>query len=120
MVNVAKIEMLIKAKGWSNSYFCGLFGKNRGWIRDWKHGKGLPDANMLQGIADKLETTADYLTDKTDIKEKPAAKSDELYRLSRREKELLLAFRKRNKDVQDAALRTAGVDPDSIPSESEK
>lgn len=69
MVNINKTEELIKEKGWSNSYFCSLFNKNRGWIRDWKRGVGLPDENTLQLIADRLDTTVDYLTDKTDIKE---------------------------------------------------
>jgi transcriptional regulator with XRE-family HTH domain len=76
MVNITKIEALIKANGWSNSYFCNLFNKNRGWIRDWKRGKGLPDENTLQAIADKLDTTVDYLTDKTDKKEKPPVNND--------------------------------------------
>lgn len=72
MVNIAKVESLIKEKGWSNSYFCALLGKNNGWIRDWKRGRGLPDKNALQDIADKLETTVDYLTDKTEQKNKPS------------------------------------------------
>ena len=32
-----------------------------------EHGVGLPDENTLQAIADKLDTTVDYLTDKTDV-----------------------------------------------------
>ncbi|WP_195201356.1 helix-turn-helix domain-containing protein [Faecalispora jeddahensis] len=71
MLNIPKIEALIKEKGWSNSYFCSLFGKNPGWIKDWKRGKGLPDENTLQIISDKLNTTVDYLTDKTEQKNKP-------------------------------------------------
>ena len=72
MLNISKIESLINSKGWSNTYFAGLFDKNKGWVRDWKRGRGLPDANMLQAIADKLGTTVEYLTDQTDIKNKPA------------------------------------------------
>ena len=72
MVNIHKIESLIKDKGWSNTYFCTLFDKNKGWIRDWKRNRGLPDENTLQSIADKLGTTVDYLTDKSEQKEKPA------------------------------------------------
>mgnify|MGYP000992170857 FL=1 len=70
MVNIHKIESLIKDKGWSNTYFCTLFDKNKGWIRDWKRNRGLPDENTLQSIADKLGTTVDYLTDKSEQKEK--------------------------------------------------
>lgn len=81
MLNIAKVEALIKENGWSNSYFCCLFGKSRGWIRDWKRGAGLPDENALKAIADRLDTTVEYLTDQTDEKgkkNKPAANSDEL------------------------------------------
>ena len=77
MVNVTKIEALIDEKGWSNSYFCSLFNKNSGWIKDWKRGRGLPDENTLQFVADKLGTTVDYLTDKTDQKNKPLVNNDE-------------------------------------------
>lgn len=76
MANITKIEALIKEKGWSNSYFCSLLNKNRGWIRDWKRGVGLPDENTLQTIADKLDTTVDYLTDKTEQKNKPSDDSE--------------------------------------------
>lgn len=72
MLNISKTESLISEKGWSNTYFSSLFNKNKGWVRDWKRGRGLPDMNMLQAIADKLDTTVEYLTDQTDIKNKPA------------------------------------------------
>ena len=73
------MEMLIKEHGWNNTYFSSLFGKSRQWITDMKKkGLGIPDENMLQSIADKLDTTVDYLTDQTDKKNKPAAKRDEL------------------------------------------
>lgn len=79
MLNLSRLEKAIKEKGWSKVYFSDLLGKNKGWITDMKRGVGLPDANMLQAIADKLETTVEYLTDKTDIKNKPAAdKGDRL------------------------------------------
>ena len=70
MLNISKLENLIKSRGWSNSYFCNLFSKNRGWISDMKRGVGLPDKNTLDCMADKLGTTVDYLTDKSEQKEK--------------------------------------------------
>ena len=79
MLNVSKVEQLISDKGWKKPFFCALFDKERGWISDWKRGRGLPDDNLLSQIADKLDTTVEYLTDQTDIKEKPATqKGDEL------------------------------------------
>ena len=71
LLNINRLESLIRKHGWSNTYFSSQFGKSRSWISDMKHGVGLPDENTLQAIADKLDTTVDYLTDKTDKKEKP-------------------------------------------------
>lgn len=71
MLKIDRLEQLIKSKGWSNVYFSNLLGKNAGWIKDMKRGRGLPDENTLEQIADKLDTTVEYLTDKTDIKNKP-------------------------------------------------
>ena len=88
MVNVYKIESLIKEKGWSNTYFSSLFDKSRSWLVDMKHGKGLPDENTLACIADKLGTTIEYLTDVSEQKNKPSAEArglteiqDEILRL---------------------------------------
>lgn len=71
MVNITKIEQLIKNKGWSNTFFAEQFGRSKVWISDMKRGRSLPDENTLQTIADKLDTTVDYLTDKTEQKNKP-------------------------------------------------
>lgn len=71
MVNITKIETLIKEKGWTKKFFSEQLGKNHGWIGDMKRGYGLPDENTLRVIADKLDTTVEYLTDKTEQKNKP-------------------------------------------------
>ena len=76
LLNINRLESLIRKHGWSNTYFSSQFGKSRSWISDMKHGVGLPDENTLQAIADKLDTTVDYLTDKTDKKEKPPVNND--------------------------------------------
>ena len=78
MLNIAKVEKLIKERGWSKVYFNKLFGRSVAWINDWKRGYTPDDATIAQ-IADRLNTTVDYLTDKTDNKNKPAPKyEDEL------------------------------------------
>lgn len=62
---------------------CRSFGKNVTWLADMERGRGLPDENTLQAIADKLGTTVNYLTDKTDQKEKPLTKREEPTELER-------------------------------------
>lgn len=78
MFNIVRLEALIKEKGWSKTYFADQLGKNKGWITDMKRGVGLPDRNIIEQIAELLGTTADYLLDKTDNKNKPALNEDEL------------------------------------------
>jgi len=77
MLNISKVESLIKEKGWSKAYFCKRFNHSRTWIDDWKRDRGIPDDNMLTQIADLLGTTIEYLTDKSDQKNKPLVNNDE-------------------------------------------
>ena len=72
MLNVNKLETLIKEKGWSNSYFADQFGRSKTWISDMKRGRGIPDENLISQISDKLNTTVEYLTDQTDKKKSAA------------------------------------------------
>ena len=104
MVNIYKVETLIKEKGWSNSYFCSLLGKNSGWIKDWKRNRGLPDENTLQSIADKLGTTVEYLTDKSEQKEKPPANAESLSDI---ENEILEIYHNLPADKKQAFITVA-------------
>jgi len=76
LLNIARLEDLIKSKGWSKTYFAAKFGKNKGWISDMKRGIGLPDNNMICAIADELNTSVEYLTNESDQKEKPLVNGD--------------------------------------------
>jgi transcriptional regulator with XRE-family HTH domain len=103
MLNIHKIETLIQERGWSNTYFASLFNKNKGWIRDMKRGRGLPDGNLLEQIADKLDTTVDYLTDQSDIKKEPTAQIGD--KLFGEEAEILKMFRAASPELKAAAWR---------------
>lgn len=89
MLNISKFENLLKENGMSKAYFCDSFNHSRTWIDDWKRGVGVPKDNLLQAIADKLDTTVDYLTDKTEQKNKPATESDRLGAYEKRIIELM-------------------------------
>jgi transcriptional regulator with XRE-family HTH domain len=73
-VNIEKIKSLAKEKGISISFICESVGMGRGYLNDIKKSNGgdIPD-DRLDIIIGILNTTIDYLTDKTDIKEKPAS-----------------------------------------------
>ena len=70
-VDVDRIKLLAKAQGKSLKYLCDKIGKRGSFISEVKHEKDRFDQHELQVIADELNTTVDYLTDKTDQKEKP-------------------------------------------------
>ena len=77
-VNIGKIKSLAKEQGLSLKYLCSYLGKNgRVFFANVKNGIDRMDAHELSLIADKLNTTSDYLTDKTDQKEKPTAVTGE-------------------------------------------
>lgn len=104
MLNIPKIEALIKEKGWSKKYFCDLFNHSRTWIDDWKRGVGVPKGNVLEAIAEVLDTTVEYLTDKTDIKEqknKPTTDRSKLKPLSRESLDIIDSL---PEDLQKIAL----------------
>lgn len=83
-VNVDRIKALAKTQGLTMTYLCSLFGKRATFLSDVRLGKDHIDENELSIIADKLNTTVEYLTGQTDDpacpdEKKPAAETgDEL------------------------------------------
>jgi transcriptional regulator with XRE-family HTH domain len=93
---IDRLEEVIKDNGWSNTYFCASMGKSRSWILDMKHGKGMPDDDGIREIARVSKTTFEYLTGKTDIKNKPTVKNGEP--MSDEDVEILKLFRELSPD----------------------
>ena len=73
MVNIDKIKALAKEKGVSITFLCQAIGQGAYYFNDVKRRNGSIPDDRLAIIADTLSTTADYLTDKTDQKEKPTS-----------------------------------------------
>ena len=97
MVNIDKIKALAKEKGVSITFLCQAIGQGAYYFNDVKRRNGSIPDERLRKIADMLETTPDYLTDKTEQKEKPTSKEvdvDDLLKtmlnLPREKKEELL------------------------------
>ena len=74
--NIGKIKALANEKGVKMKYFCDQFGKQQSFMTDIKNGKNYLDEDQLEFIADTLNTTIEYLTDQTEVKEKPSAETD--------------------------------------------
>lgn len=70
-VNSAKLKTLLKERGFTMKYFNDLLGKNRSYLSNVLTGSDSISDEELKIVADKLGTTVDYLTDKSEDKEKP-------------------------------------------------
>ena len=70
-VNIDKIRMLAKSQGITLKFLCDCIGKRSGFLNEVRFGKDHIDANELSIIADKLNTTVEYLTGQTDQAQRP-------------------------------------------------
>lgn len=75
--NVAKIKELAKEQGVSQKFIADCLGKRRTFLSEVALGNGRISPDELVIIADKLNTTVEYLTDQTDQKEKPTIQTDD-------------------------------------------
>lgn len=75
-VDVNRIKALAKKQGIQMKYFCDYFGKAQSYFADIRNGKNRLDENELQFIADKLNTTVEYLTGQTDDPTRPEEKKE--------------------------------------------
>ena len=74
--NIDKIKALAKEQGVKIKFICSKLGLAETYLSNVKNGKDRMTMERLEIIADTLNTTVDYLTDKTEQKEKPT--SDEV------------------------------------------
>ena len=59
-VDIERIEIIIKANGWRNSYFAEvIMKKQRGWVSEWKRGKNFPSPEEAARMCLLLKTTPD-------------------------------------------------------------
>lgn len=72
MFNIDKMDVLLKEQGISQAFICRALNKRRYFLRDLRAGRTSIKPHEIEIIADALNTTVDYLTDKTETKEKPA------------------------------------------------
>ena len=61
-VEIERIEIIIKANGWRNSYFAEvIMKKQRGWVSEWKRGKNFPSPKEAAQMCVLLKTTPDEI-----------------------------------------------------------
>jgi transcriptional regulator with XRE-family HTH domain len=86
LVNIDKIKSLAKEKGVSITFLCQAIGQGAYYFNDVKKRNGTIPDDRMEKICDILGTTVDYLTDKTEQKEKPtqADRADYMTQLFRK------------------------------------
>lgn len=116
-VNVDKIKTLAKEHGFTMKYLCDGIGKYRSFLSAVRIGTDHIDETELKFIADKLDTTPEYLTDQTEERDKPAQLDTEpALNLSEDEAEVVSLFRLIPKErreeflnLVEAALKMQGL-----------
>ena len=71
-VNIDRIKLLAKSRGFTMKYLCDCLGKHRGFLACVRNGTDRIDEDELAVIADKINTTVAYLTGQTDDPERPS------------------------------------------------
>lgn len=67
-----RIAMARKGKGWIQTQLAKALDVSVDTVRRWEQGKRTPDSDMLQKLAQALDTTTGYLLGETDDPAKPA------------------------------------------------
>lgn len=70
-VNVDRIKEVAKLRGITMKYLCDCIGKRSAFLSQVRLGYDHIDTNELSIIADKLNTTVEYLTGQTDQAQRP-------------------------------------------------
>ena len=104
-VNVDRIKALAKTQGLTMTYLCSLFGKRATFLSDVRLGKDHIDENELSIIADKLNTTVEYLTGQTDDPTRPEEKKEPGAITDAEQAELDAMFLQLSPERQDWVLR---------------
>lgn len=103
MVNLDRIKKLAKDKGWSLSFVCSKMGVSAGYFTDVKNNKISVTQERLLQIANILDTTPEYLTNKTDIKN-PTTNSDGVdYIMDIQTSEMITLYQRLSPELQKLA-----------------
>jgi transcriptional regulator with XRE-family HTH domain len=105
-LNATKLKSLLKEQGLSMKFFNDMLGKNRSYLSNVLTGSDSISSEDLEKVAEKLNTTVEYLTDQSDQKEKPTSKEidvDDILKMMlnlprEKKEELLVKFVRLMKD----------------------
>ncbi|MFA9381624.1 MAG: helix-turn-helix domain-containing protein [Acetanaerobacterium sp.] len=103
MLDLTRTTELAKERGLSNTFLAKKLGRTSASLFvDWRKGKSSPAQIDIEQLAILLDTSVDYLTGKTSIKNKPTTVNGD--ELSAEDLEALEKFRKLSPDAQQEVL----------------
>ena len=77
-IDFDRFDKLVEETGKTKSHLCRSIGKTRYYLRDAKKMNVNVPEDVVETLAFELNTTVDYLTGKSDIKEKSPAEAGDL------------------------------------------
>lgn len=104
-VRVDRIKEIAAKNGLQMKFLCSLIGKRSSFLVDVRNGKDHIDENELSIIADKLNTTVEYLTGQTDDPTRPEEKKEPGAITDAEQAEFEERFMKLSPERQDWVLR---------------
>lgn len=110
MVEINKIDELIKEKGIKASFICSSIGKSESYLRQVRAGRSKIAENDLAIIADILGTTTDYLHGKTEQKEKSGISAE----LSISDIQFINRVNKLDPDLQRTLIAASQLDSEDL------
>ena len=78
MLDIERLNQLLKEKGISKSFIASKLGKQRSLLINWEKGRASPTEEDIIEIAHLLNVSVDYLSGKTDIKKETAQNEQSL------------------------------------------
>ena len=99
-----RIEALLAFNNQKQKELTDYLGLQKGTFTKWRNGENQSYLKYVNGIATFFNVSVDYILGNTDIKNKPAADSDEL-NLNDNEREALDLFKSLPPDAQTTVLK---------------
>lgn len=107
LINMHKVKQLMKEKGLKVQFVCDKLGASRYKLYDWERGKSTPTESEIRKLAALLDTSAEYLTDRTDVSEQKGKLSASAESLPEIEREILDIYRSLSEEKKQAFMTVA-------------
>lgn len=107
-----RLKEIRENKRLSQQQLADAIGEKQSSVGSWESGKSYPRHKTLVKLADYLDISIDYLTDRTDL---PGVvqKEDKSFSFAPHEKEIVLAYREMSKSEKAMICKMLDIRPES-------